>query len=174
VLPGPETLRFVYQTPISVYQTGSATLPALVAAIRAESGDLVAIEITYLTPNGNRAEHLRVPRKTVGSPECPYAVRLDPVGPDLCVGEGLFTQLSARDHFGWPTWALLSTSNLRHWRPPPGVRRLLIAGDRGKDGERSARKLYSHAIELGLAASLRFPPASHNDFNQAMNAALPQ
>lgn len=173
-LPGADTLRFVYETPVSVYQNKSRTLPALVAAIRAENGDLVAIEITYLMPNGLRADHLRVPRKTVGSPECPCAVRLDPVGPDLCVGEGLFTSLSARDHFGWPTWALLSTSNLRHWRPPLGVRRLLIAGDRGKDGERSARKLYDRAIDLGLQASLRLPPLPSNDFNQAMNAALPQ
>lgn len=173
-LPGPETLRFVYQTPVSVYQANSRTFPALVAAIRGENGDLVAIEITYLAPNGARADHLRVPRKTVGSPECPCAVRLDPLGPDLCVGEGLFTQLSARDHFGWPSWALLSTSNLRNWRPPPGVRRLLITGDRGKDGERSARKLYARAIDLGLRASLRLPPLPFNDFNQVMNAALPQ
>lgn len=169
-LPGPDVLRYVHEAPVSVYQERSPVRPALVAAIRDEGGDLVAIEITYLNPNGRRADHLRVPRKTVGVPVTPTAVRLDDVGPDLCVGEGLFTSLAASEIFGWPTWALLSTSNLRNWRPPPQVRRLLIAADRGKDGERSARRLYEQTLKLGLQAAVRFPPQPHEQFSSALCA----
>ena len=53
----------------------------------------------------------------------------------MLVGEGVFTTLSATERFGLPGWALLSTRNLRAWSPPEGVRSILIAADRGKDGE---------------------------------------
>lgn len=170
-LPGPAALRFIPEAPVSVYQSASRTMPAVAAAIRNAAGDITAIEITYLDPNGAKAVGLTVPRKTVGVIERCSAVRLDPLVDELCVGEGIYTALSASERFGLPVWALLSTSNLRHWIPPPGVRRLLIAGDRGPDGEQSAQRLLRTALRAGVRASIAFPPFPHNDFNQARMAA---
>lgn len=169
-LPGPAAVRFIAEAPISVYRAESRTKPAVVAAIRNATGDITAIEITYLDPNGAKAVGLNVARKTVGVIEPSSAVHLDPLGPDMCVGEGIYTGLSASERFGMPVWALLSTSNLRHWIPPAGIKRLLIAGDRGPDGERSARRLLATALRAGIDATLEFPPFPHNDFNQARDA----
>ena len=59
-------LRHHACAPISVYRKQSTTRPALVAGVRAPGGDLTAIELTYLDPNGRRAVGLRLSRKTVG------------------------------------------------------------------------------------------------------------
>ncbi|MEW5683277.1 MAG: toprim domain-containing protein, partial [Pseudomonadota bacterium] len=114
-----EGLRHHPEVPAAVYTCAGPRRPALLAAIRAPvSGEVVGVEVTYLAPNGLRAR-LRLPRKTVGLCPAGAAVRLTPAGPRLLVGEGVFTCLSAAARFGLPAWALLSTRNLRRWRPPP-------------------------------------------------------
>ncbi|RAK66374.1 toprim domain-containing protein [Phenylobacterium kunshanense] len=163
-----EGLRHHPEVPAAVYAGAGPRRPALLAAIRdAASGDLVGVEVTYLAPNGTRAL-LRLPRKTVGL--CPpgAAVRFAPAGPRLLVGEGVFTSLSAAGRFGLPAWALLSTRNLRRWRPPAGVRFVLIAADRGADGEASARALAASLRASGVAVALRWPPPPFGDWNEAL------
>ncbi len=128
---------------------------------------MTAVEITYLGPAGRRAAGLRLVRKTVGLIPPGSAVRLDPWGPDMLVAEGVFTALSARRRFDLPAWALLSTSNLRSWRPPPGVRSVLIAADRGPDGEASARVLARALRAMGIRTRIALPPPPHGDWNEA-------
>mgnify|MGYP001557508074 CR=1 FL=1 len=165
-LPGPEALRFLVDAPVSVYRPGRARRSALLAGILDDAGVLVAVEITYLAPNAKRALDLRFARKTVGAPpRAGCAVRLDPAGEHMVVGEGVFTTRSASEHFGLPGWALQSTRNLRGWRPPEGVRRVLIAADRGKDGERSAEILRERIICLGVDSRVALPPAPFGDWN---------
>ena len=104
-------------------------------------------------------------RKAVGvlPPGC--AVRFSAAAPDLLVAEGVFTTLSAMRRFQLPGWALLSTGNLRRWTPPEGVRRVLIAGDRGPDGERSAEALRLALCAAGVDATVRLPPPGFGDWN---------
>jgi hypothetical protein len=126
--------------------------------------------VTYLDRQGRRAEDLRLPRKTVGRLSGGSAVRLDLVGSEMLVAEGVITALSASERFGLPAWALLSTSNLRRWTPPAQVRRVLIAADRGTDGERSARVLAGRLSDFGVEIAVRWPPLPHGDWNDAMRA----
>jgi hypothetical protein len=93
-------------------------------------------------------------------------VRLDPAAEAMLVAEGVFTTLLATEWFGLPGWALLSTRSLRAWSPPDGVRSVLIAGDRGKDGEASAEVLRARLVEAGLAATVALPPAPYGDWNE--------
>lgn len=167
-----EGLRHHPEVPAAVYTGLGPRRPALLAAIRAPvSGEVTGVEVTYLAPNGDRAR-LRLPRKTVGLCPAGAAVRLAPAAPRLLVGEGVFTCLSASARFGLPAWALLSTRNLRRWRPPPGVGFVLIAADRGADGVDSARMLAVVLRNLGLAVALRWPPAPFGDWNEALGAGL--
>lgn len=166
----PEALRHHPAAPLAVYTPGRHVRPALVAAIVGPLGDLQAVELTYLAANGQRASGLRLPRKTVGLVPPGSAVHLDPPGPVLLVGEGVFTTLSASELFGLPGWALTSTRNLRAWSPPDGVRCVLIAADRGRDGERSAEILRRRLARAGLAAAVRLPPLPHGDWNDAAQA----
>ena len=166
LLPGPSVLRHNSETPVSVYAGRGRRRPALLAAIQDVSGDFAAVEVTYLAPNGHRAVDLRLSRKTIAPPPRGCAVRLDAAAPEMLVGEGVFTTLSATEWFGLPGWALLSTGNLRAWTPPDGVCSVLIAADRGKDGEASAGRLKTRLIRLGVAATIALPPEPWGDWNE--------
>lgn len=85
----------------------------------------------------------------------------------MLVAEGFFTTLSASERFSLPAWSLMSTRNLRSWSPPPSVRSVLIAADRGKDGEASAEHLRAKLVRAGLKAWVEFPPGAFGDWNEA-------
>ena len=151
--------------PVSVFAPASQARPALVAAIRDSSGRLCAVELVYLDPDGRQARRLRLPRKTVGVVPPGAAVRLSSPGPVLIVGEGVMTTLSASARFGLPGWALLSAGNLARWFAPAGVRRVVVAADRGSTGEGAAARLSRRLRAQGVAASVRVPPEPFGDWN---------
>lgn len=154
----------------AVYGNLGRHRPALLAAVTDANGETCAVEATYLAPSGQRATDLRVSRKIIGAlpPSC--AVRLDSIATEMVVGEGVFTTLAASDRFQLPGWALLSTRNLRTWTPPGGVLRVLIAADRGEDGERSARLLRHRLLHNGVKAAIAWPPLPAGDWNEAAEA----
>ncbi|ODT84436.1 toprim domain-containing protein [Phenylobacterium sp. SCN 70-31] len=170
-LPGSQVLRHGGETPVSAYAESRYRRPALLVAISAADGSFSAVEITYLAANGQRALDLRLPRKTVGLVPPGSAVRLDPAAPEMLVAEGVFTTLSATERFGLPGWALQSTRNLKSWSAPEGVRKVLIAADRGKDGEASAEILAARLRRQGVAADIAFPPEPYGDWNEAARPA---
>jgi len=166
-LPGPAVARHGGETPVSVYGEGRFHRPALLVGLTDAKGAFTAIEVTYLAPNGRRAIDLRLPRKTVGSVPPGTAARIDPAASRMLVGEGFFTTLSASERFGLPGWALMSTRNLRAWSAPEGVDDVLIAADRGKDGEASAKILRVRLACQGVRAEIAPPPPPHGDWNDA-------
>jgi hypothetical protein len=167
VAPAAEGVRHHSGVAAAVYADQGPRRPALLAAIQEpEHGRLVGVELTYLSAGGARAA-IAVPRKTIGLRPAGAAIRLAPAGPRLLVGEGLFSCLSASEVFGLPAWALMSVGNLRRWRPPPAVRFVLIAGDRGRVGEASATQLARALREIGVVCAVRLPAAPHGDWNEA-------
>lgn len=164
-------LRHHPAAPIAVYRLGSRTHPALMARISDAEGRLTAVELTYLDPNGRRASGLRLSRKTVGHVPAGAAVRLAPVAPDMLVGEGVATTLSAIGRFQMPGWALMSAHNLASWTPPPDVRSLLIAADRGRVGEAAAGALRRRLTSGGLVVGVLWPASPFGDWNEAAVAA---
>lgn len=163
----PNDLRRHPAAPVSVFRSGGSTCPALVAAIRAPDGTIGAVEIAYLEPDGRAAVRLRLPRKTVGVLPPGSAVRLCGPARTLLVAEGVATTLSAMIRFRLPGWALLSAGNLAAWAAPPEVRRVLIAGDRGRAGEEAAVRLRVRLEAAGLEAAVRLPPPGVGDWNDA-------
>ena len=166
-LPGSEVARHSGQAPVSAYGDDRLRRPALLVGVCDDAGAFTAVEVTYLAPGGQRAFDLRLPRKTVGPVPPGTAARIDPAAPEMLVAEGFFTTLSATECFGLPGWALMSTRNLRGWTPPAGVRSVLIAADRGKDGEASAEALRLRLGRLGLRAQVALPPEPFGDWNEA-------
>lgn len=164
-------LRSHPDAPLSVYRPGAARRSALLAAVTDVAGAITAVEVTYLDPNGRRACGVRLSRKTVGLIPAGSAVRLHPPGPELLVAEGVFSAWSAGERFGLPAWALLSTANLRRWTAPKEVRRVLLAGDPGRDGERSARRLLARLSRQGLRVDWVLPPPDEGDWNDLARAA---
>jgi hypothetical protein len=163
-LPGL-ALRHGPEVAVAAYREAGYRRPALLAAIQAPDGALSAVEITYLSPNGRRADGLRLPRKTIGVVPAGSAVRLDLAGAEMLVAEGVVTTLSAAERFGLPAWALTSTRNLRTWTPPCGVRAVLVAADRGADGQASAERLRGRLADRGLRVWVELPPLGCGDWN---------
>ena len=170
--PGPETARFNLETPLRAYRSADrgTTRPALLLAIRDRGGDLAGLEVTYLRAGGYRDDQLRLPRKHIGAVPASSAVRIDPAAPEMLVAEGFFTALSASERFGLPAWALLSTRNMRAWIAPESVTSVLIAGDSGLDGRRSAGVLATRLEVRGLKVRVEFPDAPHGDWNDVASA----
>lgn len=167
-------LRHHASAPISVYREKSAAQPALVAGVRGLGGDLTAVELTYLDPNGRRAVGLRLSRKTVGLVPAGAAVRLASAESEMLVAEGVITTLSAIKRFNLPGWALMSAGNLGAWTPPGGVRRVLIAADRGPVGQAAAERLRRRLSAVGLSARIRLPDLPFKDWNEAAADAASQ
>lgn len=170
--PGPQIARFNLETPLRAYRGGDrgASRPALLLAIRDQGGDLAGLEVTYLRAGGYRDDQLRLPRKHIGGVPAGSAVRIDPAAPEMLVAEGFFTALAASERFGLPAWALLSTRNMRAWIAPEGVTSVLIAGDNGVDGHRSAGVLATRLEVQGLKARIVFPDAPLGDWNDVASA----
>lgn len=159
-------LRLHPLAPVWVYRTGGPVRPALVARISDAGDRLTAVELTYLEPNGLPARGLALPRKTVGVVPAGAAVRLAPAATDMVVGEGVATTLSAIDRFRLPGWALMSANNLAAWNPPPVVRTVLIAADRGVVGEAAAARLHHRLLSQGFRVRSLCPDAPFGDWNE--------
>jgi hypothetical protein len=166
----PDALRFHPGVTAAVYADVGVRRPALLAAILDGEGELVGVELTYLAADG-AAARVATPRKTVGARPRGSAVRLDPVAETILAAEGVFSALSAGQDQQLPAWALLAVANLAAWRPPAGVRRVVIAGDRGAAGEAGARRLALRLLAQGIAAELLWPPPPALDWNDAVRAA---
>jgi hypothetical protein len=163
----PRDLRRHPAAPVSVFRPTSLTCPALIAAIRSPDGEICAVEIVYLDPDGRTSRRIRLPRKTVGSAPGGVAVRLSTSQAEMVVGEGIVTTLSAMARFNLPGWALMSAGNLACWSAPAGVGRVIIAGDRGLAGEAAAATLCRRLRASGTAAEVRLPPKPFGDWNEA-------
>ncbi|WP_342667393.1 DUF7146 domain-containing protein [Brevundimonas bacteroides] len=130
VLPSTtENLLEHPRAPYSAYARGGRSGCAMMAGIRDPAGAITAIELTYLSSNGQKMTGLRVSRKTVGRVPPGSAVRLRPASSRMLVAEGVVTTLSAMARFGLPGWALMSAGNLSQWTPSANVTQVLIAGD---------------------------------------------
>lgn len=168
---GALNLRHHPQVPVSVYRPDGRRRAALVARISDASDRLTAIELTYLEPSGRLASGLRLTRKTVGLVPPGAAVRLAPANEEMLVGEGVITTLSAMDRFGLPGWALRAANNLAAWSPPPGVRRVLIAADRGAVGQVAADRLRFRLLRIGVQAEAIWPEPPYGDWNEVATAS---
>lgn len=165
-LPSAFALRHSRAAPLRAYDPEDLrSRPALLAGVRTPAGDICAVEVTFLDRSGDRARDLRLTRKTIGAIPPGSAVRLDPPATEMLVGEGVFSCLSASQRFGLPVWALLSTARLVTWSPPEGVRAVLIAGDNGVVGRRSAYRLAGRLRAAGVRARTEFPPEGFEDWN---------
>lgn len=154
------------------HHTGHAG-PALVAALHDGRGRLVAIQRTWLKPDGSGKAEIMPNKMTLG-PMSDAAVKLGPVTERLGLAEGIETALSATQLYAWPVWACLSAMRLSAVTPPPTVREIIIFADAGKVGTEEAFKAQDHYEGKGYAVEVITPQADFaagvSDFNDALRA----
>lgn len=141
--PIPPALRFHPAAPLSYPWNAPEgrepqTAPSMVAIATGEDGKAAAgLHITALTADGSGKAPMRNARRMFGELGGAVVV-LAPFpgeGETLAIAEGIETALSYRDLSGAPTWAALSTSGLRRFMPPQGLKLLIVAADRDDGGE---------------------------------------
>jgi putative DNA primase/helicase len=109
-------------------------VPALVAAfISIDDGTLTAIHRVALTPEG-----AKIGRRMLGIVRR-AAVKLDPAGITLVIGEGVETGLAARQLGLAPVWALGSVGALAGFPVIDGIEQLRILGETGEASERAVK-----------------------------------
>lgn len=142
-------------------------LPAMVALVQDAGGQLTAVHRTYLTPDGSKAS--ADPVKASLGPVWGGAVRLDPVGPVLTIGEGIETAASAGLLLRLPAWAAISAGNLASGLLlPPEVREVVIAVDPDSAGRAAAAAALARWQTEGRRVRIAVPDTTGQDFNDLL------
>lgn len=156
-----------------IHDLRESTRGNLLALVRDLAGEPCQLQCTFLT-DGRKADRAR-PRMFVRLPfPDGAAVRLLPASDTLGIAEGIGTALSAAQLFGVPTWAALSTSLLRRWTPPEGVKNVVIFGDNDRSfaGQSAAYHLAQRLAmdeRLGLkSVSVEIPVQAGHDWNDVL------
>jgi putative DNA primase/helicase len=164
-LSPPRSLRYV---PALRYTPPERTLPAMVAAVQAPTGKIVAIHRTYLDPQTSRKAAVDSPKKALGR-FGGGSVRLGPVSATLGLAEGIETGLSAMQLFDIPVWCSLGS---RHHQVmlPESVRRVVVFSDNGQAGQRAAMAAVNVFTNQGRWVTLRFPSDEYGDWNDFLQS----
>jgi DNA primase len=159
----PDCLRFHPALPVG--QSGPGRLPALVAAVVDLADTVVAIQRTFLLPDGSGKARIDQAKRALG-PVGLGAVCLAGPAPIIGIAEGIETGLSAMELFSVPVWCALG-SNLARVALPASTDRIVVFADRGEVGERAAT-LACTALRLqGRTVAVRYPNAG-KDFNDEL------
>jgi putative DNA primase/helicase len=146
--------------------------PAMVATVRNQTGERIAIHRTWLGAGGNGKANIEKPRMMLG-PVAGGAVRLAEVGSDnvLGVAEGIETALSvmaACPHL--PVWATLSAVGLERVVLPPEVQSVVILADHDASGVglRAAEALAARLVAEERGVHIAMPSNEGDDFNDLL------
>lgn len=140
--------------------------PAMIARLQYPDGAGASIHRTYLTDGGEKAPVPQPKKIMAGKPLNTAAVRLGGGGTTLGIAEGIETALAASIRFGVPVWAATNAVLLEAWVPPPGVERVLIAGDNDASftGQAAAFELARRLAQKGLVVDIRIPDRVGKDW----------
>jgi hypothetical protein len=128
-------LRFHPRCPWRNENTGrNEPVPALLAAFRSIDDDT----ITGIHRVGLTADGRKIGRRMLGIVQR-AAVKLDPLGEVLAIGEGVETCLAARQLGLKPAWALGSVGMISFFPVLDGVKRVRILGERDNASARAVR-----------------------------------
>lgn len=136
---------------------GGAMGPALVAAIQDGEGHIVAVQRTWLLPDGSGKAALDPPKATLG-PMKDGALRLAHAGETLGLAEGLETALSAMQLFMLPVWATLGAARMKHVKLPAHVKRVVLFRDPGERGKAAAYEACTAFALEGRHMIVQDPP----------------
>lgn len=112
---------------------GIGTRPAMVALVRdILTDEPIGIHRTALTADGRKLERPKMLGPMLGG-----AIKLSSdIGPELAIGEGIETTLSAAPlGFNIPAWSVLDAGGISRFPVLPNVKRLTIAVDHDLKGE---------------------------------------
>jgi hypothetical protein len=139
-------------------------LPALVAAVTENNGEITGIHRTFLDPTRKDKARVSSPRRSLGV-ILGHGVRFGKIDDVAVVGEGIETVLSLKSALPeLPMVAALSAAHLAAWEFPGALRRLFVACDNDVPGRSAGRRLLVRAEARGVDAVMVSSLCS--DFNR--------
>lgn len=138
--------------------------PAMLAAVRDVSGQLVTVHRTLLTGDGHKAD-VGVPKRLMRLPEgrtiTGCAIRFGEPHEVLALAEGIETALSVVVATGLPCWACICAHGMEVVEIPKQVKRVLIFEDKDLSGtgERAAQALYIRLKTEGVQVRVASVPS---------------
>jgi len=153
----PKCLYWVPNLEGKFYVEYQAVYFAMVALILDSTGGVNSLQALYLNSNGEKSKIVKPVRKTCppASPMKSYAVRLYPVmGNVMGIAEGVETALACNEYFKIPTWAVLGTSSMEKFEPPPHIKKLHIFAD-NDESFAGAKAAYTLASRLKRTTNLK-------------------
>lgn len=131
-------VRSLLFNPKTQYQAG-VYHPAMLALVVDLEGEPITIHRTYLADVEVRKKTM-VPLKPMSEGA---VIRLFKAGDTLGVAEGIETAIAAHEMWGIPVWSTLNAEMLQKFRPPEGVKKVVVFGDNDKSfhGQKSAYEL---------------------------------
>lgn len=176
----PPSLRFHSAMPYWVVDDDKPRLlgkfPCMVAPVLDNRGQLKALHRTYLADDlPSKKKLTKSPTKLSG-----VAVRVRRLGEatHMLVTEGIENALAVEQFLRErgkpvdPIWALVSTSFMQSWSPPPQVARVVICGDNDVNfaGHAAAYTLAHKLAMKGVDCEVKMPPTVGLDWLDTLNA----
>lgn len=171
----PDTPSLRFEPALEYWDDGKllGLFPAMLAAVAAPTGEVVAIHRTYLAWDGRKAD-VPTAKKLTGTsgPLAGAAIRLGkpqirPDGrPGLAVAEGIETALAVTAMHGIGCWAAVSAHGLQSFQWPAEVKNLYVMGDNdaSNTGQMAAERLAKEAAGKGLTARVHIPETVDQDW----------
>jgi hypothetical protein len=151
-------------------ESGTAIyIPALIAAFRSIDDDSITAIHRIRLDQPERWP--KTERRMLGCVRG-TAVKLDPVGATLHVGEGVETCLAARQLGHAPAWATGSAGAIAHFPLISGVVCLRLLAERDDANARAVRQCGDHWYTAGRRVQI-VTPGVGNDLNDELMAAAP-
>lgn len=145
--------------------------PAMVAAFRRPDGSIETFHVTYLTPEGHKA-NVRTPKKVVGAQQglAGCAIRLSEVEEHIAIAEGIETALSVTEMFGIPCWSCYSAHGMETFQPPEGVKAVTIFPDADANftGQAAATSCAKRLALAGYRIHMPCFPEIGTDYNDLL------
>jgi hypothetical protein len=141
--------------------------PCMIAALHDFRNEVVAVQRTWLSPDGSGKAPVEMAKMTLG-PMGHASVKLSRPFKTLGIAEGIETALSCEALYQIPTWATLSASRLKAIRVPPQIEMVVIFGDTGLVGKTEAFEAAEYYEKCGFKVDVYFPEKSFSDFNDVL------
>lgn len=142
--------------------------PAMVAQIVTPEGQAVNLHLTYLRPDGLKADIAKPKMVMAGRLPDGCAIRLGPERERMGVAEGIETALSAAIMHKIPVWACVNGTLLAKWVPPDAAKEIVIFGDNDVNytGQAKAYHLANRLeVQFKRKATVLIPPHAGQDWN---------
>ncbi len=138
---------------------------SMVAGVQAPEGKVIAIQQTWLTSVGVKAQGKRLTTGNLGA----GAVRLGAVARSMGLAEGVESALSAMQLTGMTVWASLGASRLHSVELPAEVEEVHVFVDNDEPGRTAAKRAADVHTSNGRRVYLRSPPDECGDWNDFLN-----